>query len=51
MTFVVSLKSVFTYNYNFVAYLGYRNITFFPISAVFEVTSAGAKHSLCFVCF
>jgi hypothetical protein len=50
MTLQVWLKSVFTYNFNFVAYVGYRNITFY-ISAVFEVSSADAKHSLCFVCF
>ena len=30
MTLKVWLKSVFTYNFKFVAYLGYRNITFFP---------------------
>jgi hypothetical protein len=26
----VWLESVFTYNFNFVVYLGYRNFTFFP---------------------
>ena len=46
MTLKVCLESVFTYSFSFVVYLGYRNITFF-ISAVFEVSSAGAKHSLC----
>ena len=30
MTLQVWLKSVFTYNFNFVAYSVYRNITFFP---------------------
>jgi hypothetical protein len=27
----VGLESGFTYNFNFVVYLGYRNITFFHI--------------------
>ena len=48
MTLKVWLKSVFKYNFNFVAYLGYRNITFFT-SAVFEVSSASAKHPSCCV--
>ena len=30
MTLKVWLKSVFTYNFNFIAYLGYSYITFFP---------------------
>ena len=30
MTLKVGLKSVFTYNFNIVAYWGCRNITFFP---------------------
>jgi len=49
MALKVWLESALNYNFNFVAYLGYRNITF-SISAVFEVSSAGAKHSLCCVC-
>jgi hypothetical protein len=31
MTLKVCLGSVFTYNFNFVVYLGYRNIVFFHI--------------------
>ena len=30
MTFTAWLESAFTYNFSFVVYLGYRNITFFP---------------------
>jgi len=43
MILKVVLESVFTYNFNFFVYFGYPNITF-SISAVFEVSGAGAKH-------
>ena len=49
MNLKILLESVYTYTLNFVVYMGFRNTTF-SISAVFEVSSAGAKHSLCCVC-
>jgi hypothetical protein len=42
------MESAFPYNFNFAVYLVNRKISFF-ISAVFEVSGAGAKH-FCIFC-